>query len=206
VADIGPERNDLLLWVQLQGSNDDVLSSGTGPSERPQAEATTVRAMRPEPVAETLLDPETGIGGIGALRRDLEQLSPMARYTLIQVLAVPTAGGCAEAQDLAATTRALVAVAPFVLRSRDRVYRVAAPSLVVFLDGVQGVSAEAVRTRLEMALRKTPLGSRLMHVGLAARVVTPGEGHGTPSSAGQEAPPESRELGQRAPMPQVRAG
>jgi hypothetical protein len=157
-----------------------------------------------------LLDPETGIGGMGALRRDLEQLSPMARYTLVQVLAVPITGGWAEAQDLSAATRALVAVAPFVLRSRDRVYRVAPPSLVVFLDGVQGVSAEAVRARLETALRKTPLGARLVHVGLAARVVTRKEGHDAPAPADPLAAAARAEVGRvrpvPAPMPQVRAG
>jgi hypothetical protein len=213
VADIGPERNDLLLWVQLQGSMDDLVPGGTGPSEgsQPDPSGGPVRSIRPAAVAETLLDPETGIGGMGALRRDLEQLSPIARYTLVQVLSVPTAGGWADAQDLSAATRALVAVAPFVLRSRDRVYRVAPPSLVVFLDGVEGVSAEAVRARLEMALRKTPLGSRLVNVGLAARVVTPGEGHDVSPPVDPDAPPAARPgvgtlPASPAPMPQVRAG
>ncbi len=213
MADIGPERNDLLLWVQLQGPMDDPGPGGTGPSEgsEPGPLGAPVRSLRPAAAAEALLDPETGIGGLGALRRDLEQLSPIARYTLIQVLAVPTAGGWADAQDLSAATRALVAVAPFVLRSRDRVYRVAPPSLVVFLDGVEGVTAEAVRARLEMALGKTPLGARLVNVGLAARVVTPGEGHVVPAPVDPVAPPVARpEVGTLAappaPVPQVRAG
>jgi hypothetical protein len=213
VADIGPERNELLLWVQLQGSADGATPSATTPSQGAQEDpaGAPARSIRPSAVEETLLDPETGIGAVGALRRDLGQLSPLARYTLIQVLAVPTAGGWAEAQDLAAATRALVAAAPFVLRSRDRVYRVAPPSLVVFLDGVQGVSAEAVRARLEVALRKTPLGARLVNVGLAARVVTPGEGHEAPNQVNPRAPVATQDLPRIASqpppaMPEVRAG
>ena len=81
----------------------------------------------------------------------------------------------------------------------------------MFLDGVEGVTAEAVRARLEMALGKTPLGARLVNVGLAARVVTPGESHDVPAPVDPVAPPVARpEVGTLAappaPVPQVRAG
>jgi GGDEF domain-containing protein len=127
-----------------------------------------------------MVDPLTGVGTIHALRRDLmlEQTWPVAgrRSPTLVALEIEPLDQIREAMGGPAADRALkslVEVAPFALRTQDRVYRSGRNQLTVLLPGGEGTGAEGARSVLEAALQRHLAGKGYPELRLTARRLDP---------------------------------
>jgi GGDEF domain-containing protein len=127
-----------------------------------------------------MVDPLTGVGTIHALRRDLmlEQTWPVAdrRSPTVVALEIAPLDRIREAMGAPAADRvlkSLVEVAPFALRTQDRVYRSGRNQLTVVLPGGEGAGAEGARNALETALQRHLAGKGYPELRLTARKLDP---------------------------------
>jgi Diguanylate cyclase, GGDEF domain len=136
---------------------------------------------QPQPAGPpSMVDPLTGVGTIHALRRDLmlEQTWPVAgrRSPTLVALEIEPLEQIREAMGGRAADRALkslVEVAPFALRTQDRVYRSGRNQLTVLLPGGEGTGAEGARSALEAALQRHLAGKGYPELRLTARRLDP---------------------------------
>jgi hypothetical protein len=128
----------------------------------------------------SMVDPLTGVGTIHALRRDLmlEKTWPMAgrRSPTLVALEIAPLDQIREAMGAPAADRvlkSLVEVAPFTLRTQDRVYRSGRNQLTVLLSAGEGAGAEGARSALETALQRHLAGKGYPELRLTARKLDP---------------------------------
>jgi GGDEF domain-containing protein len=127
-----------------------------------------------------MVDPLTGIGTMHALRRDLmlEQSWPVGSRQAPVIIAVEIASLDQIRVDMGAEAgdrllKCLVEVAPFALRTQDRIYRSGRNQLTLLLPGTDGVDAEGARSALETGLQRRLDGRGYPAVRLAARKLDP---------------------------------
>ena len=133
----------------------------------------------PHPAGPPLMvDPLTGVGTLHALRRDwmLQQAMPGSGAEPSAVVALDVAGldGIREAMGAQAgnqVLKSLVDVAPFTLRTQDRVYRSGRNQLTLLLPATDAAGAESARKGLEDALQRTLAGRGYPEIRLSARKV-----------------------------------
>jgi GGDEF domain-containing protein len=127
-----------------------------------------------------MVDPLTGVGTIHALRRDLmlEQASPLGGGQAPALVALDIAALAEirtsmgpEAGDQ--VLKSLVEVAPFALRTQDRIYRSGRNQLMMLLPGADRSGAESARSALEAALQRRLHGRGYPEVHLASRNLDP---------------------------------
>jgi GGDEF domain-containing protein len=130
--------------------------------------------------APSMVDALTGVGTIHALRRDLmlEQTWPVAGHRSPTVVALEIAPLDQIRQDMGSPAAdrvltSLVEVAPFALRTQDRVYRLGRNQLTVLLVGGDGGGAEGARSALESALQRRLAGKGYPELQLTARRLDP---------------------------------
>jgi GGDEF domain-containing protein len=127
-----------------------------------------------------MVDPLTGIGTLHALRRDLmlEQAWPVGTRKAPVIVALEIAPLDQIRVDMGAEAgdrvlKCLVEVAPFALRTQDRIYRSGRNQLTLLLPGTDGVDAENARNALETGLQRRLDGRGYPEVRLAARKLDP---------------------------------
>jgi hypothetical protein len=196
VAGFGIEQADVLLSVQLVliREQESAASPTRAASEavkrlpRPVSIATRTphpnsRALHPTPVASPpplMVDPETGVGTVHALRRDLgleraARPAQAGRWAVV-VLTVQSLDqirlvmGDEPVRDL---FMGLVEIAPFALHARDRLYRTGREELSVLFPYAEEGAVEDGRARLEGALAAYLADRGLPAVTLVARVIDP---------------------------------
>lgn len=135
-----------------------------------------VRSRNRPTGAPVMVDPLTGIGTIHALRRDLmlEQTWPVAGGQAPALWALEVAALDQIRADMGPEAgdqvlKSLVEVAPFALRTEDRVYRSGRNQITLLLPGTDGPAAEAARSSLEAALARRLVGRGYPEVRLSAR-------------------------------------
>jgi hypothetical protein len=157
------------------------------PPRSPQPVRPAVRQLpgpahtQPQPAGPpSMVDPLTGVGTIHALRRDLmlEQTWPVAgrRSPTLVALEIEPLDQIRADMGVPAADRALkslVEVAPFALRTQDRVYRSGRNQLTVLLPGGEGAGAEGARSALETALQRHLAGKGYPDLRLTARKLDP---------------------------------
>jgi GGDEF domain-containing protein len=127
-----------------------------------------------------MVDPLTGVGTMHALRRDLmlEQAWPLGGRRAAVVVALDVAALDQIRVDMGAAAgdhvlKSIVEVAPFALRTQDRIYRSGRSQLTLLLPGMDGAGAESARSALETALHRRLAGRGYPEVRLAARTLDP---------------------------------
>jgi GGDEF domain-containing protein len=149
----------------------------------PAAPAPAAAAPRPRsrPVAApVMVDPLTGVGTIHALRRDLmlEQAWPMSSRKTSALMALEIGALEQIRSDMGAEAgdqvlKCLVELAPFALRTQDRIYRSGRNQLTVMLPGTDPAGAESARSALETALQRRLDGRGYPEVRLASSKLDP---------------------------------
>ena len=135
-------------------------------------------ARREEGVNRDEVDPETGVGTVHALARDLAleraaRTAHSGRWALV-ALAIQSLDqvrlvlGEEPVRDM---FRGLVEIAPFALHARDRLYRTGRDELSVLLPKAEDGAVEDARARLELALTTYLAGRGLPAITLVARVI-----------------------------------
>jgi len=127
-----------------------------------------------------MVDALTGVGTLHALRRDLmlDQAWPLAGRRVPVLIALEVAGLDQIRVDMGAEAgdqvlKSLVEVAPFALRTQDRIYRSGRNQLTLLLPGTDGAGAETARSTLEKALHRRLAGRGYPPMRLAARKLDP---------------------------------
>jgi GGDEF domain-containing protein len=150
----------------------------TLPAARPVA--TPIRNNNRPPGAPVMVDPLTGVGTIHALRRDLmlEQTWPVAARQSMTLVALEIAALDQIRTDMGAAAgdhvlKSLVEVAPFALRTQDRIYRSGRNQLTVLLPGTDRAGADSARSAMEAALQRRLAGRGYPDLRLAARRLDP---------------------------------
>jgi hypothetical protein len=137
--------------------------------------------QRPRPAGPpAMVDPLTGIGTMHALRRDLmlEQAWPVGTRKAPVIIALEIAPLDQIRVDMGPEAgdrvlKCLVEVAPFALRTQDRIYRSGRNQLTLMLPGTDGLDAESARNALEVGLQRRLDGCGYPEVRLAARKLDP---------------------------------
>jgi GGDEF domain-containing protein len=127
-----------------------------------------------------MVDPLTGIGTIHALRRDLmlEQAWPVGSPKTPALVALEIGALEQIRSDMGTEAgdqvlKCLVEVAPFALRTQDRIYRSGRNQLTVLLPGTEPDGAESARSALETALQRRLHGRGYPEVRLASSKLDP---------------------------------
>ncbi len=186
MAGFGIEQADVLLSVQLVL----IRERQSSPPTRERAE-TAKRLPAPVPITSRIprrstiagpsplmVDPETGVGTVHALARDLAleraaRTAHSGRWALV-ALAIQSLDqvrlvlGEEPVRDM---FRGLVEIAPFALHARDRLYRTGRDELSVLLPKAEDGAVEDARARLELALTTYLAGRGLPAITLVARVI-----------------------------------
>jgi GGDEF domain-containing protein len=141
------------------------------------------RATRPRTgvtPAPVMVDPLTGVGTIHALRRDLmlEQAWPKGSREAPSLIALEIAPLAQIRTDMGAEAgdqvlKCLVEIAPFALRTEDRIYRSGRDQLTVLFPGTDRAGTESALSALETALRRRLDGRGYPEVRLASRKLDP---------------------------------
>jgi GGDEF domain-containing protein len=152
----------------------------TAPSAAPAPAAVTARARTRSAAAPVMVDPLTGIGTIHALRRDLmlEQAWPVGSPKTPALVALEIGALEQIRSDMGTEAgdqvlKCLVEVAPFALRTQDRIYRSGRNQLTVLLPGTEPDGAESARSALETALQRRLHGRGYPEVRLASSKLDP---------------------------------
>jgi GGDEF domain-containing protein len=127
-----------------------------------------------------MVDPLTGIGTMHALRRDLmlQEAWPAGGRQAPVIIALEVRSLDQIRVDMGPEAgdrvlKCLVEVAPFALRTQDRIYRSGRNQLTLLLPGTEGVDPERARAALEVGLRRRLDGRGYPEVHLAARKLDP---------------------------------
>jgi GGDEF domain-containing protein len=130
--------------------------------------------------APVMVDPLTGVGTIHALRRDLmlQQSWPVGGRQVPVLVGLEISALDRIRADLGPEAanhvlKCLVEVAPFALRTEDRIYRSGRNQLTLLLPGVDRAGAESARTALETALQRRVADRGFPELHLAARRLDP---------------------------------
>jgi GGDEF domain-containing protein len=145
------------------------------------ASAPAAAALRPRPVAApVMVDALTGVGTLHALRRDLmlEQAWPVGSRKTSALIALEIGALEQIRSDMGTEAgdqvlKCLVEVAPFALRTQDRIYRSGRNQLTVMLPGTDPAGAESARSALETALQRRLDGRGYPEVHLASSKLDP---------------------------------
>jgi hypothetical protein len=135
--------------------------------------------VAPPPPLPPMVDPLTGAGTPAALRRDLSLIREAAVAGHEPAVVVLTIEGLDQVrlaigpEAALAVLRALVEVAPFALRARDRIYRAERAEMALLLPGADPADVEAARTRLEASLSRVLAERGFPEVRLAVRPLDP---------------------------------
>ncbi len=128
----------------------------------------------------SMVDTLTGVGTLHALRRDLilQQAWPLAGQGVPALVALEVSALDQIRADMGAEAgdrvlKSLVEVAPFALRTQDRIYRSGRNQLTLLLPETDGAGAESARSALETALHRRLAGHGYPEVRLAARKLDP---------------------------------
>jgi GGDEF domain-containing protein len=127
-----------------------------------------------------MVDPLTGVGTMHALRRDLmlEQAWPVGSREAPALIALEVPSLDQIRMDMGPEAgdqvlKCLVELAPFALRTEDRIYRSGRNQLTVLLPGTDLAGAESARGALEAALQRRLDGRGYPEVRLASRKLDP---------------------------------
>ena len=129
------------------------------------------------PPAASMVDPTTGAGTNLALERDVKmelaaagggQPPALVALTVLGLDQVRLSMGNDAAED---ALKAMVEVAPFALRARDRIYRAGRNQMALLLPATDRPSAEAARASLELAFGPVLSGRGYPELKLEARSI-----------------------------------
>jgi len=192
-----PERAEIRVSVPRPAPTAEPVRVGSGV---PMA-ASIIRDLSGPGVPPDLglIDPASGAGSINALRRDVDLAMIWASqgepgFGLLAIDVQPlsdirSAFGAGVADHV---LRTIVEGVPFVLRSKDRLYRTGGDKLVLFLADTMGEKAMITGKRLEEHAQASLAARRLPEVCLSIRPLDPAVVGGPVHGDGYGAAPANR--------------
>jgi GGDEF domain-containing protein len=158
----------------------DLSSVLPGPEQRIAASTIPDLTGPAVPTDPTLLDAASGAGSLHALRRDVDLAmiwaiagEPGFGLLAVDVQRLPDIRSSFGVGVANSVLRTIVDAVPFVLRSKDRLYRTGADKLVLFLAETSGEKALIAGQRLEEHVHASLAARRLPEVCLAMRPLDP---------------------------------